>query len=327
MLHPFVVAMLAKQRETGAPALSAGSPDDARALVTAGRPALGTGPDMARVEDVTVPTRAGSIGARLLVPRGDPVSLIVYVHGGGWVLGSPDDFETLGRELAFRSSSAVLLLDYRLAPEHPFPAGLEDVEDALGWLSATPEDLALPRVPLVVVGDSAGANLATVALRRSNGRIPAVLQVLAYPVADCDFDTGSYRHESDGMPLTRADMQWFFGHYAPSERHADPDISPSRADDLSRLPRTVILTAQHDVLRDDGEGYGRLLQQAGVAVAVRQYDGMAHGFLRLHNHIDVAHQAVLDLAADVERAVAAPVWAPGSASTRDDVGRGRGDEQ
>ena len=304
MLHPFVVAMLAKQREVGVPALSAASPEDARALVTAGRQALGPGPDMAQVRDVKVPTRSGSIGARLLVPRGEVVSLLVYVHGGGWMVGGLDDFEVLGRELAFRCSSAVLLLDYRLAPEHPFPEGLEDVEDALSWAGGAPSSLSLPTVPLVVAGDSAGANLATVALRRLGGRVPAMLQVLAYPVTDCDFDTASYQHNSDGMPLTRADMQWFFGHYAPAEQHTDPDISPCRAQDLSQLPPTVILIAEHDVLRDDGARYGQLLEQAGVPVSVRQYDGMAHGFLRLHNHIDTAHGAVLDIASAVERAAA-----------------------
>lgn len=306
MLHPFVVAMLARQREAGAPALSAGTPDDARALVAAVRPALGPGREMARVEDVTVPTRSGSIGARLLVPTGDVVGLVVYVHGGGWVVGAPDDFEVLGRELAFHASSAVLLVDYRLAPEHPFPAGIEDVEDAVRWAAGAASALGLPEVPMVVAGDSAGANLATVALRRLGDRSPAALQVLAYPVTDCDLDTASYQQESDGMPLTRADMQWFFGLYAPADQHADPDVSPCRAQDLDRLPKTLIVTAEHDVLRTDGERYGRLLEQAGVPVTVRQYDGMAHGFLRLHNHVDVALGAVQDIAAEVRRATASP---------------------
>ena len=301
MLHPFVVAMLAKQREAGAPALSAGSPGDARALVAAGRPALGPGADMARAEDVTVPTRSGAIGARLLVPPGDLVSLIVYVHGGGWVVGAPDDFEVLGRELALRSSSAVLVVDYRLAPEHPFPAGLEDVEDTVLWAGGAAPALALDDLPLVVAGDSAGANLVTVALRRLGSRTSPVLQVLAYPVTDCDFGTASYQENGEGLPLTRADMEWFFGHYAPAEQHADPDISPCRAEDLSHLPRTLVLTAEHDVLRDEGERYGRLLDRAGVAVTVRRYDGMAHGFLRLHHHIDVARGAVVDIATEVRR--------------------------
>jgi acetyl esterase len=299
-LHPFVAAMLAKQKEAGAPALSAATPADARALVAAGRAALGPGPDMAQRRDLVVPTRSGTIPARLLVPHGSVAGLVVYAHGGGWVVGTIDDYEILGRELAARSGCAVLLPDYRLAPENPFPAGLHDVEDTLLWAAST--DLAGPGAPIVVAGDSAGANLATVATRRLWGQIAPVLQVLSYPVTDADTDSPSYREFAEGLPLTRADMQWFYGHYAPEDIRATADVSPLRADDLSGMPPAVVVTAEYDVLRSEGEAYAEALSAAGAKVTTRRYAGVAHGFLRLHNHLDTAREAVLDIAAAVAEA-------------------------
>lgn len=302
-LHPFVAAMLAKQKEAGAPALSAGTPDAARALVAAGRPGLGSGADVARSRDLTVATRSGTIPARLLVPHGPVAGLIVYAHGGGWVVGAIDDYDTLGRELATRAGCAVLLPDYRLAPEHPFPAGLHDVEDTLLWAAAT--DLVGHGAPLVVAGDSAGANLATVATRRLRGQIAPVLQVLAYPVTDADLDSPSYQEFAEGFPPTRADMQWFFEHYAPKELRSTADVSPLRADDLDGMPLTVVVTAEFDVLRSEGEAYAEALSAAGAKVTTRRYPGVTHGFLRLHNNLDDAREAVTGIAAAVAEAAGA----------------------
>ncbi|RZT86686.1 acetyl esterase [Pseudonocardia sediminis] len=301
-LHPFVATMLATQKEAGAPALSAGTPDDARALVAAGRAAIGPGRDTAETREVTVPTRSGSIGARLHVPHGDVTGLVVYLHGGGWVVATVDDYDTLGRELAHHSRCAVLLPDYRLAPEHPFPAGLEDTEDVLTWIGADPE---LGALPLVVAGDSAGGNLATVALRRLRGRVSPVLQVLVYPVTDGARDTESYRDCAEGLGLTARDMAWFFGHYAPAEDHLHPDVAPLRADDLAGLPPTAVVTAEYDVLRSEGEAYAQRLREAGVDVTSKRYPGVTHGFVRLHHHIDVARDAVADIAEAITTAVAA----------------------
>jgi acetyl esterase len=299
-LHPFVAAMLAKQKEADAPALSAGTPDAARALVAAGRPGLGPGPDVAYSRDLTVATRSGTIPARLLVPHGPVGGLIVYCHGGGWVVGAVDDYDPLGRELATRTECAVLLPDYRLAPEHPFPAGLHDVEDTLLWAASA--DLAGSKSPFVVAGDSAGANLATVATRRLRGQIAPALQVLAYPLTDADVDTPSYQEFAEGLPLTRADMQWFFDHYTPKEQWSTADVSPLRAGDLGGMPPTLVLTAEYDVLRSEGEAYADALSAAGAKVTTRRYLGVTHGFLRLHNHLDTAREALLDIAAAVDEA-------------------------
>ena len=302
-LHPFLAALLTKQQEAGTPALSAGTPADARALVAAGRPGLGEGPDMAHTRDLEIPTRSGGIPGRLLVPRGAVSGLVVYLHGGGWVVGTPDDFDTLGRELAFRSECAVLLPDYRLAPEHPFPAALEDAEDVLRFAAGSSAELVGAEVPLVVAGDSAGANLATVAVRRLRGEVRPVLQVLGYPVTDSGMDTDSYREFAEGLPLTRRDMAWFFEQYAPEDVRRCEDVSPLRAADLAGSPPALVVTAEHDVLRSEGEAYAARLVEAGVKADVLRGVGMTHGFLRLHNHVDTAHHAVVDIAAAIRTTV------------------------
>ncbi|HEV2512123.1 alpha/beta hydrolase [Bosea sp. (in: a-proteobacteria)] len=302
-LHPFIQAVLAKQREMGRPAISSCSPAEARALIASGRAGLGPGPEMARVEQIEIPTRGGRIPARLFVPEGEIRALIAYAHGGGWVIGELDDFDSFARTLAARAQAAVLLIDYRLAPEHPFPAGLEDCEDALARLRSTKELLGR-EVPVVIAGDSAGANLMTVAAHRLRGRFSPLLQVLLYPVTDCDLGRASYRSESDGMPITRADMVWFFDHYVPDGQRADPAISPLREPDLSGMPRTLIMVAEHDVLRDEGEAYAARLREAGTEVELKRYDGAPHGFIRMHNLYDTADRAVSDVAAAIAGALA-----------------------
>lgn len=285
-LHPFFEAMMASFAAAGRPALSAGTPQQGRALVASGRAALGPTAEIGTVRDLAIPSRGGTVPARLLLPKAAPAGLVVYVHGGGWVLGELDDYEVLARRLVALSGCAVLLPDYRLAPEHPFPAGLEDCEDVLAFAAASVAELAGAQVPLVVAGDSAGANLGTVAARRLRGRAEFALQLLLYPVTDSDCDTPSYRDHGEGLPLTRQDMLWFLDHYAPRERHGDPDIAPLRAPDLSGLPPAVIVTAEYDVLRDEGEAYAVKLAAAGVPASHRSAAGLPHGFARLHNHVE-----------------------------------------
>lgn len=290
-LHPFIETMLKQLAAAGRPAVSAGTPEQGRVLVAASRAALGEGPEIGSVTRLQVPTRSGAIDALLLNPEGEAAGLIVYLHGGGWVLGSPHEFEPLARLIVARSGCAVLLPDYRLAPEYPFPAGLEDSEDAVLFAADHAEALCGRRVAIAIAGDSAGANLATVAARRLKGRVDLAIQGLFYPVADADFERPSYHAHSAGMPLSRADMLWFFDHYAPSARQTDPDIAPLRAD-LAGLPPAMVITAEYDVLRDEGEAYARALEQAGVRVQLTRAASLTHGFARLHNHVDLAEEAV-----------------------------------
>jgi acetyl esterase len=217
------------------------------------------------------------------VPSDDPKGVIVYFHGGGWVIGSMEQSDPLGRALAEQSGSAVLLVDYRLAPEAPFPAAVEDAWSSVLWLAANAADLGLASLPVVVAGDSAGGNLAAVvALRaRDSGGPELAAQVLVYPVTDYDPETASYVDPANQLLLTRESMEWFWGHYIsdPAGR-LHPEASPLRADVAGVAP-AIVLTAEHDVLRDEGEKYAAALEAAGVPVRSRRFAGQMHGFFSM----------------------------------------------
>ncbi len=299
-LDSTIAQLFAKMAAAGRPALSAGSPQDARDMTAATRAALGKGPDIYQVKDLKIPTRASSIAGRLFMPAAQVNGLIVYLHGGGWVIGTIDDFDAMARALATRSQCAVLLVDYRLAPEHPFPAGINDSEDAIVWAAAHLTELVGATVPLLVGGDSAGGNLAAVATHSLLGRVAIKGQLLIYPVTGHDFNTQSYQQHSAGMQLTKRDMEWFFENYAPASMHGDPKISPMAQQNIEGLPRTVVLTSEYDVLRDDGEMYAKKLISAGVSVVTRRMAGLPHGFVRLYNIVDAADQAMTTIAQDVK---------------------------
>ncbi len=270
--------------------------------MAAARTIYGAGPDLARVETVWIATRAGAIEGRLYSGTDTPAGLIIYFHGGGWVVGDLDDFDAFARLMARRSDCALLLVDYRLAPEHPFPAAVEDAIDATLWAVRSMKDLAGRSVPLVVAGDSAGGNLAAVVAAELRAVAPIALQLLIYPVIDGDFDRSSYHTFGAGLPLTRDDMIWFFHQYAPFVSRSDPRLYPAARTDLSGLPRAHVVTAEFDVLRDEGESYAQSLDQAGVAVTTCRYDSLTHGFIRLHNLVDTVDAAVTDMASVISQA-------------------------
>lgn len=309
-LHPFLVSLAETYRRTGRPLFSSGSPADARALVASSREALGPGPADVTARAVRVPTRAGSVGARLF-HTDDPVQgVLVYLHGGGWMTGTLDDFDALCRHLARRSGCAVLLLEYRLAPEHPFPAGLEDVEDTLCWVAdgglAHSGHLSPCKRPLLVGGDSAGGNLAAVAANTLAPAIRIALQLLIYPVTDAAMANPSYIRHGDSPFLTSEDMRWFYGHYAPASRWLDPRISPLRAADLSESPPAWIAVSEHDVLHDEGVAYAQRLRAAGVPVTLHRYEGVTHSIARMMNVLDVANQMIDDASAAARAACQGP---------------------
>jgi acetyl esterase len=291
-LHPFFEKLLAQAAALSRPALSAGTPDEARAAFAAMRGFLGPGPEVGAVSDLSLPTRSGSVGARLYRPEGAEVGLLVYLHGGGWVCGGIDDFDGLVRRLVRHSQCAVLSVDYRLAPEHPFPAGLNDAVDALIWAEANRKRLLSAAVPLSVGGDSAGGNLAIAAAQSVQDRIALAAQILFYPVTDCALDSPSYHDFGTGLPLTRADMAWFFRHYADPTRWANPEISPLRRISLTGTSPTWIVTAEYDVLRDEAEAYAARLTRDGVAVEFLRANGMPHGFARMANHVEEAAEVL-----------------------------------
>ncbi|MFG5409327.1 alpha/beta hydrolase [Piscinibacter sakaiensis] len=251
--------------------------------------------------DVRIPTRSGQVKGRLLLPDTTPVGVVVYLHGGGWMLGTLDDFDALGRHLADRSRCAVLMVDYRLAPEHPFPAGLDDAEDALDHvasdgLAAECSGLA-PGLPLVIAGDSAGGNLATVVAALVRHRIRLALQLMIYPATDSRMSTPSYERHADSPFLSRADARWFYRHYAPQAIWSDPRISPLLAADLSGLPPAWIAVAEHDILHDEGVAYAHRLAADGVPVVLRRFEGVTHGCARMMNILEPADLLVSEAAA------------------------------
>lgn len=278
-------AFLTQMAESGGPPLQEMSVEEARGMITGLRELYGPGPDMARVEDVEVAVGDGSFPVRVLVPNERPRAVIVYYHGGGWVIGGIDDFDTLGRTLAERTGCAVVLIDYRLAPEYRYPTAAEDAWAALRWVSERIEDIAGAAVPLVVAGDSAGGNLSAIVAQRARdeGGPRISMQVLIYPVTDCDLDTESYVDPANQLMLNKDSMIWFWDHYAPDPvARKRPDASPLRGE-LAGLPPAVVLTAEHDPLRDEGEAYAAALSKAGVPVEHRRFAGQMHGFFTMIN--------------------------------------------
>jgi acetyl esterase len=222
----------------------------------------GDGPAVARVRDGT----AGGVPVRIYEPE-EPGGTVVYLHGGGWVMGTLESVDAVCRALANESGARVVSVDYRLAPEHPFPAALED---ALAVTKAVDAD--------VVAGDSAGANLAAVVALRLRDQIK--LQLLVYPVTDAGVNTPSYAEFDVHFGLTAAAMQRFWRLYLDGADGLHPDASPLRATDLEGAPPAYVLTASHDVLRDEGEAYAAALERAGVPVTMQRRDGAIHGFWR-----------------------------------------------
>lgn len=223
-----------------------------------------------------------SMRVKVLVPSSAPAGLIVYYHGGGWVVGTIEDYQPLCRELAAGTGCSVVIVDYRLAPEHLYPAAAQDAWRALEWAADAMAEFTGRQAPLLVAGDSSGGNLAAVVAQRSRaaGGPAIALQVLAYPVTDCDLDTESYREPENQLLLTRETMRWFWNLYVPDHpSRAHPGASPLREPELAGLPAAIVVTAEHDVLRDEGEAYAWRMRAAGVPVTLRRFTGQMHGFL------------------------------------------------
>ena len=291
--------MVEGDRLSGRPNISDGSVAQARELIAQSCAALGPGPDIQSVQEIAIGTRCGGVAGRLYRSQDRAKGLIVYLHGGGWLAGTLDGSDALARHLALRSGCALMLVDYRLAPEHPFPAGLEDAEDALRWAHQHGTKLAGADLPLIVAGDSSGANLATVAAAALANELTLALQLLFYPATDTDTSTASYLSCGTGLRLTREDMRWFLRHYAPEILWPDERISPLRRKTLKGSPPAWIATAEYDVLRDEGEAYAQRLKNDGVRVELRRYPGLTHGFARMMNKVDTADRALDDAAAAI----------------------------
>lgn len=319
MLDPDAARVLELIRAAGRPPYEQLSPEEARAAYRAARDAVAPEPvAVAEVRDLIAEGPRGPISLRLYRPfgaarSGDPA--LVFFHGGGWVLGDLDSHDGVCRHIADRSGCVVVAVDYRLAPEHKFPAGVEDAFAATRWVAERVPALGLDAARLAVGGDSAGGNLASVVclLAREAGAPRIAFQILLYPATDFAMDTPSHRRFAEGHLLTRANMRWFRDHYlpAPSDRE-DWRASPLRAHSFAGLPPAYVLTASHDPLRDEGEQYARRLTEAGVPVTAWRVPGQIHGFLPMGRLVAASSRAldVLGRALKVATAAALPEEQP-----------------
>jgi acetyl esterase len=276
--------------------------------------ASATGPalPMARVEGMELAGPAGTIPARFYVPRGEarrPRPLLVYFHGGGWVIGDLDTHDGLCRFLATNADVAVLSVDYRLAPEHPFPAPVEDAYAAFNWAAAQAQKLGVDASRIAVGGDSAGGNLAAAVslLARDGGGPRPAMQLLIYPVTNAVNDQPSRDLFATGFMLTKADMDWFDHHYLPAGTDlTDPRVSMLGADNVADLPPAYVTTAGFDPLRDEGEAYAERMREAGVRVALRRHPGLVHSFANMTAFSPTARAAMLEVAGALRMGLAVP---------------------
>ena len=264
------------------------TPDEVReitSLITEFCAPLG-GP-VAAEEDRIIPGQGSDLSVRVYTPeRSGPLPMIVYLHGGGWVLYELDTFNPICRDLANAAGAIVVAVAYRLAPEHPFPAAVDDAYATVRWVAEHAGAVGGDGSRIAVAGDSSGGNLSAVtALRcREQGGPPLAFQLIINPVTDCDLDTASYHEYAVGLFLTREQMRWYWDHYVPDPaERVHPWASPLRAADLSGLPPALVFTAENDPLRDEGEAYAARLAAAGVPTTARRVDGVIHGFMNLGN--------------------------------------------
>ena len=282
------------------------SPSEARRQYRDVRAALRPpAPDLFEVRDLAARGTAGGISLRLYRPAEGVLPALVYFHGGGWVVGDLETHDVVCRQISMQAHAVVIAVDYRLAPEHPFPAAVEDAWSATTWIAAHAEELGIDSKRLAIGGDSAGGGLAAVValMARDSGKLRLTLQVLVYPVTDLRAESASYSKYAEGYFLTRAAMQWYIAQYAPTPRAIeDWRASPLRAPWVHGVAPALIIAAELDPLCDEGEAYARRLQGARVPVEYHRLDGMIHGFLTMGGRIDAANQAVATIAAALRKA-------------------------
>jgi acetyl esterase/lipase len=298
-LDPQARAFLEQIAATGGPALHQLPVGDMRQLML--QMMVGAAPEpeaVGEVSDRQIPGPAGLIRVRVYSPKATgTLPILIYFHGGGWVAGDLDTYDATCRALTNAAGCIVVSVDYRLAPEHKFPAAPDDCYAAVKWVAANASQINGDGTRLAIGGDSAGGNLTAVVAEMSRDRGGPALsfQLLVYPVTDYNFETSSYRENADGYLLTRDAMIWFWNHYlaAPSEGTL-PQASPLRSKNLRGLPPALVITAGFDPLRDEGEAYAACLRDAGVPVVLSRYDGMIHGFFGLSSMLDQGKAAMAE---------------------------------
>ncbi|MBI5289380.1 MAG: alpha/beta hydrolase [Chloroflexi bacterium] len=307
-LDPIVKALLDQAAALNMPPFSELTPDQARAMFKETRTPVQALEPVDRIEDRAIPGPAGEIPVRVYAPKSSaPLPALVYYHGGGWVIGDLDTHDGLCRKLSNRARCVVVSVDYRLAPEHKFPAAAEDGYAAAAYVHDHAAEFAIDPARIAVGGDSAGGNIAAVTalMARDRGGPRIAYQLLIYPVTDYSFETASYRDNAEGYFLTTDSMRWFWAHYLPGQAEgANPYASPLRAPSLKGLPPALVITAEFDPLRDEGDAYAARLREAGVVLKHSQYPGMVHGFVGMHDLILQGRAAIDECAAVLREAFA-----------------------
>ena len=291
-LDPIVKTMLDQMAEVGGPTLREAGVEQGREMIRMLAMMEGDPLEIARVEPLTV---ADSIQARLYADAaGSSLPIVVWYHGGGWVIGDLETADRTCRKLAAAAGALVISIDYALAPERPFPAGPDECWAALRWIVDHADELGGDASRVAIGGDSAGGNMAAVtAIRARDEGLTLRHQLLVYPATDCTMTSTSYVDNAEGYLLTADSMDWFIGHYLSGGAEAkDPRVSPLYADDVRGVAPALVITAEFDPLRDEGEAYAEKLKEAGVDVAVQRFDGQIHGFFGLGSIIPAANDAV-----------------------------------
>jgi acetyl esterase len=299
-IDPQLQQMLEAMRDAGLPKIGSLPAAQLREVMSASAPPT---IEVKSIRDIEIPTGAGPIRARLYQPSDTAKGLIVYYHGGGWVIGDLNTADCMLRILATETNCALLSVDYRLAPETPFPAAVDDAFAALNWAAAERATLAgKADVPLAVMGDSAGGNLAAVVaqLVRGAGMLKIDLQVLVYPATEGELDSEAMGAFEPPF-LTLDEITWFYDQYIPASRRDDPRFAPGKAPDLSNLPPAVIVTAEHDLLAAEGRLYAEKLRAAGGRATLLAYDGAIHGFFTAVPMFEIAQRAIREVAVIIGR--------------------------
>ncbi len=280
--------------------LRSGTVEEARAGYDLMAAAGGELPELASVDDRSIPGPAGGLGIRVYTPRGTaPFPILVWFHGGGFTIGSLESHDPVARHLCAQAEAVVVSVDYRLAPEHKFPAAVDDCFAALQWVAANGASIGGDPSRIAVSGDSAGGNLSAVTsiLARDAGGPVIRFQALIYPTTDARGGYASVVENGEGIFLSADTMVWFYEQYGRSDADKnDWRASPILAPDLSGLPPALVITAEFDPLRDEGEAYGEALRAAGNDVTIHRYDGMTHVFVQLAGMLEPGRQAIAEVA-------------------------------
>ena len=295
-------SLLANMMLNEAPLLHTLSADEARLVFSEIYRSMPDGPESVSSKDITIDVEGGDIRGRVLTPKGAAQSVMVYYHGGGWVIGNIDDYDLVGRHLAEKCNAIVVMVDYRKSPEHKYPVPMQDCYAALNWVEANRKDIGAEKLPLIVAGDSAGGNLATVMAQKTvseNG--PKIdLQVLVYPIIDGRMETASFTAEDNQLFLNAELMTHFWDQYCDPAERLNADVSPILADDVSQIAPAIILTPEFDILVDEGKNYADKLDAAGKLVAYKSFAQQMHTFFAMPDVLPVGFEAMDWVAREID---------------------------